>query len=257
MILAYATLLLLLVALAGTLLVYRKIRRVDSETWDLKNFVRNEINIAEQRLYRQFESLHALNALLKLPRPLPTLREWAGSPDFLLELARETTSRQPTTIVECSSGASTVVAARCCQLNGKGHVFSLENGAEFAEKTRRLLHEAGLDEWATVIHAPLEPVSISGETYPWYSLARLPECPIDILVVDGPPGFLRPQARYPAGPLLVPRLSEGGLIFVDDADRQNERQMIMRWQQEYPDLIVETRTAEKGLALLTKPKSKP
>jgi predicted O-methyltransferase YrrM len=257
MILAYASLLLLLANLAGALLIYRKIKRVDLETWDLKSFIRNQINIAEGRLYRQLESLQALDTLLKLPAPLPPLREWAGSPDFLLELGRETISRQPMTIVECSSGASTVVAARCCQLNGKGHVFSLENATEFADKTRRLLHDAGLDDWATVIHAPLEPISISGDTYPWYSLAGLPKLPIDILIVDGPPGFLRNQARYPAGALLIPRLSEGGIVMLDDANRDDERRIIARWKSEFPELDVETRSAEKGLALLIKTKSNP
>lgn len=248
----YALALLLMANLACGILIYRKIKRVDLETWDLRNLIRNEVSTTESRLYRQLESLHALHEILKLPTPLPPLRDWAGSPDFLLEVCRETLSRRPETIVECSSGASTLVAARCCQINGKGHVFSLENGPEFAEKTRSLLHEAGLSEWATVVDAPLEQVTISDERYPWYSLNALPDRAIDLLIVDGPPGLLRKQARYPAGNLLIPRLSEDGLVILDDASRADEREIIQRWKNEFPELHIETRSAEKGLALLAR-----
>ena len=35
-----------------------------------------------------------------------------------------------------SSGATSLVLARCCQLNGRGHLYSLEDGAQFAERAR-------------------------------------------------------------------------------------------------------------------------
>lgn len=252
MLLNSALLVLLLANLACVILVYRKIKRIDLETWDLRNSFFKKMDECEFRLYRQIESLHALNSILDLATPLPPLRDWAGSPDFLLELCREAISRRPETIVECSSGASTIVAARCCQINGVGHVFSLENGPEFAAKTRKLLSENGLSDWATVIDAPLKEYSLSNEKYPWYATNSLPDTPIDLLVVDGPPRFLRKHARYPAGPILIPRLKENSLIILDDADRDDETEIIQQWRDEFPGFRIERRTAEKGLALLVR-----
>lgn len=243
--------LLLLLCLAALYVLYRKIKRVDAATWDLPS-LDYRINQAELRLYHQLEALDSLNALIRPVVPLPPLREWAGSPDFLLEIAKVILQKKPLTIVECSSGSSTLVAARCCQLNGSGHVYSLEHESVFAEATRNNLREAGLEGWATVIHAPLKEHELSGAKYPWYDLSELPNLAIDLLVVDGPPAALAPQSRYPAGPYLVPHLSQGGAIMLDDADRRDEREIVKRWQQQFPQLDVQTRPAEKGLRIIVK-----
>lgn len=241
-------LLLCAVALLGIIL--KKITHIDIATWDLPQVMDEKINIAESRLYRQLEAFHALNALIHPVMPLPPMRGWAGSPDFLLELARAMLLKKPQTVVECSSGASTIVAARCCQLNGIGHVYSLEHEDSFAEATRTRLREAGLEGWATVIDAPLRETEVSGQRYPWYDLSKLPEQPIELMVVDGPPASIDPLARYPAGPRLLPRLAKGALVLVDDADRSGEKEMLRRWHLEFAGLASRTVTAEKGLVIL-------
>lgn len=186
-------LLLLAITCAGFVVLLRKVRRIDISTWELRQSISAELTstatAVQDNLYRQLESLQALHSLLQLPRPLPSLRGWAGSPDFLLELAREVQRRRPATVVECSSGASTVVAARCCQMNGAGHVFSLENSPEYAQKTRRLLAECGLQAWATVIDAPLQQVELGSERYSWYNAGRAGHA------FDRPVGGRRPSGR--------------------------------------------------------------
>jgi len=250
MIFVFLNIVLLGVLLAVLYLQHHKIVRVDRATWDLPKMLDEKINLAELRLYRQLEALTALNALIRPVLPLPPLRVWAGSPDFLLQLARRILIRRPVVIVECSSGASTVVAARCCQLNGSGHVYALEHEQVFAETTREYLREQELEDWATVIVAPLEVIELSGIEYAWYALRALPDQPIDLLVVDGPPSSLGPLARYPAGPKLLPRLSRNAAVLVDDADRPDEQQMVRLWQEEFPALEVHHVTAEKGLVIL-------
>lgn len=250
MILVFINVILLAAVLAVLYLQHHKIARVDRATWDLPKMLDEKINLSELRLYRQLEALTALNTLIRPAQPLPPLRVWAGSPDFLLELARNVLHRRPAVIVECSSGASTVVAARCCQLNGAGHVFSLEHEPEFAEATRGYLRDQGLSEWATVIDAPLETVALSGVEYAWYALRDLPDQPIDLLVVDGPPAALGPMARYPAGPKLLPRLSPNAAVLADDADREDEQKMLRLWQEAFPALKAHRVMAEKGLVIL-------
>ena len=243
---ACVMLLFVLLAMGGA--TFHKVRRVHLQTFDLLargEAVEREVN----SLFQQFHALMALERRLQLPGPLPPMRGWAGSPDFLLALADELLSQRPRNLLECSSGVSTLVAARCMQLNDYGHVFSLEHDAEYAAKTRALLLHHGLEDWATVIDAPLR---IHETETPWYSLESVPANmpPIDVLVVDGPPYSVARLARYPALPRLLSRLAPGCSVFLDDADRDAEREIVDRWMRETPHMQLTRLPCEKGLAVL-------
>ena len=71
-----------------------------------------------------------------------------------------------------------------------------------------------------------------------------------MLVIDGPPETTGPLARYPAGPLLFPRLKPGASIFIDDAHRHDEKEAVARWLRERPDLTCTWVPSEKGCAVL-------
>lgn len=244
----------LLAILAATLLTLHKVRKVHQASFRLVEDSRRILDdLAETKretlsLFRQLQALHALERRLGLPEPLPLMRGWAGSPDFLLCLANELLATLPGTVMECSSGVSTVVAARCMQLNGHGHVYSLEHEADYAERTRELLRRHGLEAWATVIDAPL----VRQDSTLWYSLDGLPGSltAIDVLVVDGPPYFVDTLARYPALPRLLPRMASDAVVFLDDANREAEREIVARWTREFPGLTVQTEDCEKGLAVI-------
>ena len=55
-----------------------------------------------------------------------------------------------------------------------------------------------------------------------------------MLVIDGPPQAAGTQARYPAGPLLFPRLAPGAAVYLDDAARSDEQAILRRWRSEFP-----------------------
>lgn len=57
-----------------------------------------------------------------------------------------------------------------------------------------------------------------------------------MLIVDGPPGRVNKDARYPALPLLHERLNPGAHVFLDDATRPDERRILTQWLAEFPDL---------------------
>lgn len=219
----------------------------------LAHDLRDQARLEPANLFRQIEALHALQLDLRLERSLPGTRGWAASPDFLLEVARHALQARPSTVVECSSGTSTLVLARCLQLNGHGIVYSLEHDAHFAEETRVQLRRHGLADWAVVVDAPLREQQHGDATWPWYAHERLPaELAIDMLVVDGPPMATRALARYPAGPALFPRMPAGASVFLDDADRADERAMLRRWHSEFPLFAQTARPCEKGCAVLTR-----
>ncbi|MHA4871540.1 class I SAM-dependent methyltransferase [Duganella sp. PWIR1] len=227
-----------------------KLRHAHLLLFEMRDLTRQE-NIG---LYRQLEALQGLYAELDLKNSLPPTRDWAASPDFLLELVRHARTAKPLGVVECSSGTSTLVLARCMQLNGGGQVLSLEHDPVYAVKTRALLRQHGLQDWARVLDAPLQTQVLADENWPWYHLGDLPAGNgIDMLVIDGPPQATRKLARYPAGPLLFPRLNPGAAVFLDDSARADEKAILKRWEQEFPALWQATRVCEKGCAVLTKP----
>ena len=201
--------------------------------------------------YRTTQAFYSLNKLLQLPAPLPTLRGWAASPDFLLEIAKYALEAKPGTALECSSGCSTIVLARCMQLNGGGHVYSLEHDLTYAVITRRELERQELTEWATVIDAPLVEIrELPGHR--WYSLESFPtSIKAELLVIDGPPVMTCKLARYPALPLLKERLAKNCHVLLDDASRDSEQEIVKRWMAEFSGTLVKYISCEKGCAELT------
>jgi predicted O-methyltransferase YrrM len=228
--------------------VLHKVRRVHLMSFDIRNAI--ERMSTNGQLFWQLQALDGLYRDLKFTRALPLTRGWAASPDFLAILARHALDHRPRAVVECGSGVSTVILARCMQLNGAGRVFSFDHDARFAEETRRNLERHGLSEWAEVIHAPLQKHAHGADEWNWYDTRNLPDVRIDMLVVDGPPMPLGKMIRYPAGPVLFPRLSSSAAVFMDDADRDDERQIVDRWIAENPGFRVEKVECEKGCALL-------
>lgn len=137
---------------------------------------------------------------------------------LLLKL-RETRRKPDYTglIVECGYGTSTIVIIQYLKQLGSCRLLSLEHEKEFAAvTTRQSLKEAGLNDLATVPEAPLRTWKVSGTEFLWYDID--PEAflqqPIDLLIIDGPPGKTGALAHYPAVPLLKKRLHPGSIVIL-------------------------------------------
>jgi predicted O-methyltransferase YrrM len=240
-----ALIVLLLVVCALTL---HKVRKVHLSTYDLTSNVAT-IRRETDALFNQLQALSGLERKLRMEGPLPRMRGWAASPDFLLVVADEIERRKPDTVVECSSGTSTVVCARMLQLTGKGHVYSLEHDIRYASATREMLKTYRLSEWATVLDATL---TVAHTPTPWYAddVIQRDVHNIDMLVIDGPPEATAPLARYPALPRLAPRMANDAIVIIDDATRNDEQQMLKRWLVEFPEYSQQLVDCEKGCAIL-------
>lgn len=242
---------ILLFAAAGTIVALytlHKVRGMHLMMYELKDQGQRVPTV----LFRQLEALHGLHIELGLQHSLPATRGWVASPDFLLEVARHALAQRPGVVVECSSGTSTLVLARCMQRNGHGKVYSLEHDPVYAGQTRALLLLHGLTDWAEVLQAPLSAMLLGDDSWPWYQTTLLPAASVDMLVIDGPPMATRTLARYPAGPALFHRMAEHGAIFLDDAARPDEQAILRRWQMEFPAYEQTLRPCEKGCAILTR-----
>lgn len=189
--------------------------------------------LRQQKELRDAEAqIRALVNVRPLTGRLPLdLGEWAADPVFADRTLRLLLQRQPERIVECGSGWSTLLMASCLRELGQGRVVALEHLERFADRTRALLRRYGIADWAEVIHAPIEDVSVDGESWPWYGVdpEDVVQEPVEMLVVDGPPGRLAPQSRYPAVPLFVDRLADDWAVILDDAHRKDEAEIARRW----------------------------
>ena len=100
---------------------------------------------------------------------------------------------------------------------------------------QHLVRRESLDDAVTLVHAPLETGRWDS---PWYSTsvvdAALGDTALDHLLVDGPPAGPKaaPEARYPALPHLLDRMTETSSIVLDDALRPGERAVIERWEEQ-------------------------
>lgn len=242
---------------AGLAEIREQVRHADEEIKRAQGNTAMGFDRLAHSSFRQLEALYGVYLDLGLKKSLPPTRRWAASPDILKQLTTYALQARPKLIVECGSGVSTIVLARCAQLNGAGHVYTLEHLPEAAEQTRRNLRQHGLEEFVTVLEAPLRNYELGGQTWSWYSTEGLPEGGIDMLFVDGPPATTQSLARYPAGPLLLARMTPGAAAFLDDANRSEEKQIVERWAREFPTFRRGQLDCEKGCAFFWAPLEAP
>lgn len=191
---------------------------------------------------RQMEAIAGLYATLRPGRPLPPMSGWAASPAVLLELCLTVMERRPSTVVELGSGTSTVVLGRSLQALGeRGHLHSFDHDPRWAERTAALVRDHHLEDVVTIHVCPLGPVDVApmglrGGPARWYQGATIPSG-IGLAFIDGPPSGTGAHARFPALPLLADDLADGALVVLDDADRDDEREIVSEWRRRYPGLV--------------------
>jgi len=195
-------------------------------------------------------SYRDLCARLQLNAGIPYSEHWSAAADFLYLVVDEVITIRPETILECGSGVSTLMLAAACREAGQGKVLSLEHQQEYARDLRDFVTGYGLQEFATIIDAPLVDTPVNGQDYLWYSLENLVECDIDMMIIDGPPGRLQKNSRYPALPALVGRMKVQCSIFLDDAGREDEREIVRLWVEEIPGLSSSYIDNERGCSRL-------
>jgi predicted O-methyltransferase YrrM len=177
--------------------------------------------------------LHALEVL----RPLLDggylpWTEGALRPAALAVICNEIVFGDRHEVVELGSGVSTVVLARLMRERG-GRLTSVEHDPDWARVVRSQLEREELTNVVELIEGPLEPHPLAPDGAPWYpeaAVAELPN-PIDLLLVDGPPGYGEgmERSRYPALPALNDHLAMNAMVVLDDATRPGERDILARW----------------------------
>ena len=194
--------------------------------------------------YRQGEFYSQLLRLLDFSAPIPSTRSWAASPDVLLTLLELSQSSTPARILDLGSGMSTLVLAKSAP---QATIISIDNSAEFAGKTKKLLETHGVTNVDLRV-APLTPHRSGVE---WYDLSKFEDIShIDLLFVDGPPGSKNLKARHPAIAECVAKLNPRAIVVIDDAGRDGEKDMAHEFAKALPNHSLEFLSHEKGTAVL-------
>ena len=193
-----------------------------------------------------------LMRLVPMSLPMPRPGTWAASEDLLLWLAGYVLEHRPRTVVDLGSGQSSVWMAAAMRTAGyDGRVFGVDHDEAFAEGTRELARRQGVQDWLTVIHAPLREQEIDGRTVRWYDLDALSGIEgIDLMSIDGPPGQGTSHARWPALPALHDRLAADAVVVLDDMIRRDEQEILDDWTTRFPGFAVERLDFEKGAAIM-------
>ena len=205
----------------------------------------------ERSMYAQIEALIGLYRELDGQRTLPPLRRWAISPDsarIVLGLVRE---HQPRNILECGSGASTILFGHL-QLAGEiDRLIAIEHDIVWHELARQQARRFGLEDTADLVFAQLIDHDDPAIDTPWYDLTDVDFAPLDLVLVDGPPDSTGPLARFPAAPLLLEHCRPGCLFVVDDYIRESEQETVDLWVEHFPmTLIAVHESPEKRLAVV-------
>lgn len=150
---------------------------------------------------------------------------WSGKPEFLAEcVTRALRCTGP--ILECGSGLSTLLVGAIATQRGQS-LWSLEHNSEWAAKLRPLIE--GM-KFASVRLIECE-LRDHGD-YLWYDppLDLMPD-QFALVICDGPPGHGK-GGRYGLVPIMRERLAPGCIVLLDDADREEDLRIAVRWTEE-------------------------
>jgi predicted O-methyltransferase YrrM len=244
-------------AVAGTAaLVVGELRRLRSEIADLASRQRRSRAVDVGHL-AQTAALLNLHALVPVRAAVPIPTTWAASPDVLLLLVDHILTARPHLVTECGSGASTIWMGYAAQQVGGCRVVALEHDGAFARQTEKAVRAHGLSDVVEVREAAVVPVDVNGQSWSWYEPAAWEDLDgIELLFVDGPPGTLGEQARYPALPLLAGRMASDAMVVLDDAGRKDEKLTAARWASGSDATgrwSLEPRPLLRGAAVLRRP----
>lgn len=205
---------------------------------------KNSANAVRQ--LQSFVGMQEYFATGVLPAFNSEAHSWPVSADFALCLMQQLVLKPYDLVIEFGSGMSTVIVAKTLALiaerNGSRQTqfVSFEHLDLYYEQTSAYVLQAGLEKAVQLTLAPLEEwQSTDGQIYPYYScqstltkLAKQRQAPRKriLVIVDGPPASTGPQARYPAGPLLMAHFPNAHIDFLmDDYIREDEKQVAQHW----------------------------
>lgn len=159
---------------------------------------------------------------------------------------------QLSNVIEFGAGSSSAVIANALAKIGGGELTSVEQNPEWcSDRWEKAKSVKDVD--SEMIVSGLKPkVSISGCYFGYEKIEKTIErrSEFDLLFIDGPQYFIGREGTLPS---VLPHLSNGAFIVLDDAGRSDEQQAIYSWLKSYPGLKLQSidyKFGGKGVALM-------
>ncbi len=211
-----------------------------------------------ENLYRQIEGLLSIQSVMSGNPAVKPLRGWALSPDAIAIILGELRDHASPLMMEFGSGQSTIVFGMFFKSQRAGRLVTIEHDADYADKLRSQLDRYELGEVVDVRTVPLTTHEFNGlekvESCASYDLSGLPNETINLALVDGPIWHNGKFTRFVPLKWSIEHLSPGGKIYLDDANREYEKDVIRLATRNYPVLAHTLLPVEKGLSVLYFPK---
>lgn len=155
----------------------------------------------------------------------------------LLYLLNEITINNRKNIIEFGSGISTILMARLASINNLDlNIISIDDDEEWINKMKEFLANEDLTKYVKFVFAPLR---LNKNNYEWYQEDAIDQSCVnhkfDLVLIDGPKAYLEGKGtiRYGALPYIYTKLNSDNVIFLDDANREGEKQIISKWEEEF------------------------
>lgn len=140
-------------------------------------------------------------------------------------------------IVEFGSGISTIVLANLFKINKVGEkIISVEHDLDWFNFMKKYIIDNDLSNYVDLVYAELEEIDFSINGCKWYSFETLKTKlsnygKIDCVLVDGPPAWEKGKeySRFPALPFLKNYMNDNSSIFLDDTNRNAEKEIANIW----------------------------
>lgn len=195
---------------------------------------------------KQIEACIRLQHYLGADIILPDMHNWPISPDFGVLLINLVEQNAYDAVIEFGSGTSTLILAKALERVAQRQnvlpspLLSFDHLEEYGEKTQKLLKQAGLNQYANVVVAPLSPWADEKSEYSYYSCSQALQAFKDrlsvpasriLVIVDGPPAATGRHARYPALPKILEIFGDSDVVhfLLDDYLRTEEREIAAKW----------------------------
>lgn len=130
-------------------------------------------------------------------------------------------------VLEIGSGLTTLLLGALVGRRGLP-VWTLEHHPQFFRQTKERLKRYNV----TNVHLTLSPLRDYGD-FCWYDppLDALPR-DFGLVIADGPPGDVK-GGRFGLLPVLRSHFAPGVVILLDDAEREQERAVLRKWETEF------------------------
>lgn len=239
---------------------------LNNELQKLLGEIKGALRFTNKNTVKQIENFISVSKFLSSGAIPLSFHDWPISPDIAMILINLIDEEDYDLVLETGSGTSTFLISKTLEYkDAKDTKFvSLEHDEKYRESTLRLLKSVD-ERYYYVSHSPLSELKIDNQEYSYYSISNeLSELLLQaenfekkkvLLFVDGPPGKLNKNARYPIVHLLEPIFDYCKVtIVLDDANRTDEKNTVNMWCRDFEKrgLRVETVNpkTEKGCIIL-------